>query len=115
MIVLIVGGIVTSLLTLYALMRAWNLAFWREDREDDDATEMDTRLDYLDNAPAGVQTERRVIPRIMTAATAGMVAVSALTPLPPITAAGIKVIDFNRKSRRELLVLSSDISHSIQR
>lgn len=76
MIVLIVGGIVTSLLTLYALMRAWNLAFWREDREDDDATEMDTRLAYLDNAPAGVQTERRVIPRIMTAATAGMVVVT---------------------------------------
>jgi len=35
MMVLIVGGIVTSLLTLYALMRAWNLAFWRE--EDDSA------------------------------------------------------------------------------
>jgi hypothetical protein len=31
MYVLIVGGIVTSLLTLYTLMRAWNLAFWRED------------------------------------------------------------------------------------
>jgi multicomponent Na+:H+ antiporter subunit D len=31
MYLLIVGGIVTSLLTLYTLMRAWNLAFWRED------------------------------------------------------------------------------------
>lgn len=74
MIVLIVGGIVTSLLTLYALMRAWNLAFWREE---DDASEVDdNRLAYLDNAPSGVQTQRRVIPRIMTAATAGMVVVT---------------------------------------
>ncbi len=31
------------------------------------------------------------------------------------TAAGIKVIDFNKKSRRELLVLWFDMSHSIQR
>ncbi|MBN9170076.1 MAG: Na+/H+ antiporter subunit D [Microbacterium sp.] len=78
--VLIVGGIVTSLLTLYALMRAWNLAFWREQ---DDHTETETleRIAYLGDAPAaGVQTERRVIPRIMTATTAGMVVVTiALT------------------------------------
>jgi multicomponent Na+:H+ antiporter subunit D len=82
MIVLIVGGIVTSLLTLYALMRAWNLSFWREDDEPDEA-ELETldRVAYLSGAPAaGEQSERRVIPRIMTAATAGMVAVTvALT------------------------------------
>ncbi|KAA9149376.1 Na+/H+ antiporter subunit D [Microbacterium lushaniae] len=78
MIVLIVGGIVTSLLTLYALMRAWNLAFWREE---EDSAETEARIGYLGSAPAaGVQTERRVIPRIMTAATAGMVVVTlALT------------------------------------
>lgn len=78
MIVLIVGGIVTSLLTLYALMRAWNLAFWRED---EDSAETEARISYLGAAPAAtVQTERRAIPRIMTAATAGMVAVTvALT------------------------------------
>ncbi|MCK6066285.1 MULTISPECIES: Na+/H+ antiporter subunit D [Microbacterium] len=78
MIVLIVGGIVTSLLTLYALMRAWNLAFWREE---EDSAETEARIDYLGSAPAaGIQTERRVIPRIMTAATAGMVVVTiALT------------------------------------
>lgn len=78
MMVLIVGGIVTSLLTLYALMRAWNLAFWREE---EDATESDERISYLGDAPAaGIKTERRVIPRIMTAATAGMVVVTlALT------------------------------------
>ncbi|MEV8368386.1 Na+/H+ antiporter subunit D [Microbacterium sp. NPDC064584] len=78
MIVLIVGGVVTSLLTLYALMRAWNLSFWREEEESDDS---DSRIAYLGDAPAAaVETERRVIPRIMTAATAGMVAVTvALT------------------------------------
>ncbi|MGP3533526.1 Na+/H+ antiporter subunit D [Microbacterium sp. RD1] len=78
MIVLIVGGIVTSLLTLYALMRAWNLAFWREE---EDSTETEARISYLGAAPAaGTQTERRVIPRIMTAATSGMVVVTvALT------------------------------------
>ncbi|HWM16105.1 MAG TPA: Na+/H+ antiporter subunit D [Microbacterium sp.] len=80
MIVLIVGGIVTSLLTLYALMRAWNLAFWREE---DDSAETEARISYLGGAPAAtVETERRVIPKIMTAATAGMVAVTvALTVL----------------------------------
>lgn len=81
MMVLMVGGIVTSLLTLYALMRAWNLAFWREDEDDLAETEIEARVGYLGGAPAaGVQTERRVIPRIMTSATAGMVAVTiALT------------------------------------
>ncbi|MEV7632815.1 Na+/H+ antiporter subunit D [Microbacterium sp. NPDC089318] len=78
MIVLIFGGILTSLLTLYALMRAWNLAFWRED---DGAAENDGRIEYLGNAPAAdEQGEKREIPAIMTYATAGMVAVTvALT------------------------------------
>ena len=74
LLVLIVGGIVTSLLTLYALMRAWNLAFWREE---DDSAETEARIAYLGDAPAAaVETERRVIPRIMTAATVGMVAIT---------------------------------------
>ena len=82
MMVLIVGGIVTSLLTLYALMRAWNLSFWREE---EDAAEPDletlARVEHLRQAPAaGEENERRAIPRIMTAATAGMVGVTvALT------------------------------------
>ncbi|WP_347346339.1 Na+/H+ antiporter subunit D [Microbacterium sp.] len=81
MYVLTVGGILTSLLTLYALMRAWNLAFWREDDDHSEEPDVAGRISYLDDAPAAtVQTERRVIPRIMTAATAGMVGVSiALT------------------------------------
>lgn len=74
MMVLIVGGILTSLLTLYALMRAWNLAFWREE---DDTALPDDQIAYLDSAPAaGVQTRRRIIPKIMTAATTGMVVVT---------------------------------------
>ena len=73
MMVLIVGGIVTSLLTLYALMRAWNLAFWREE---DDSAETEARISYLGASPGGVETERRVIPKIMTAATTGMVAIT---------------------------------------
>ncbi|MGB4136342.1 MAG: Na+/H+ antiporter subunit D [Microbacterium sp.] len=78
MYVLIGGGILTSLLTLYALMRAWNLAFWRED---DDAAEIDGRVGYLSGAPAADEhQETRRIPRIMTIATGGMVAVTlALT------------------------------------
>lgn len=76
MMVLIVGGIVTSLLTLYALMRAWALAFWREE---EDSPETDVRISYLDNAPAAEeQSERRAIPRIMTTATAGMVGATLL-------------------------------------
>src|SRR4029079_9864371 len=56
MMVLIVGGIVTSLLTLYALMRAWNLAFWREE---EDSAEIESRISYLGAAPAAaVETER---------------------------------------------------------
>ncbi len=81
MMVLIVGGVVTSLLTLYALMRAWNLGFWREEDTVEEPGEVEARLSYLGDAPAAtVQTERRAIPKVMTAATAGMVAVTvALT------------------------------------
>ncbi len=81
MYVLIVGGIITSLLTLYTLMRAWNLAFWREDEDHTEETGVVERIEYLGAAPAADdQSARRVIPRIMTATTAGMVAVTvALT------------------------------------
>lgn len=81
MYVLIVGGIITSLLTLYTLMRAWNLAFWREDEDHTEETGVVERIEYLGAAPAADdQSTRRVIPRIMTATTAGMVAVTvALT------------------------------------
>jgi multicomponent Na+:H+ antiporter subunit D len=55
-------------------MRAWNLSFWREEN---DSAETLERIAYLGNAPAAaISTERRTIPKIMTAATAGMVAVT---------------------------------------
>lgn len=79
MMVLIGGGVVTSLLTLYALMRAWNLAFWREDS---DTPEPDSRtIAHLGGAPAADESQAtRRIPRIMTSATVGMVGVTvALT------------------------------------
>lgn len=81
MYILIIGGIITSLLTLYTLMRAWNLAFWREDDDQADEPAVVERIEYLGDAPAAdEQSSRRVIPRIMTATTAGMVAVTvALT------------------------------------
>ncbi len=81
-IVLIVGGVVTSLLTLYALMRAWNLSFWREDDdavEPAEVAEVEARIEYLGGAQAAdEQSERRAIPRIMTLATTGMVGASLL-------------------------------------
>jgi multicomponent Na+:H+ antiporter subunit D len=80
MIVLIVGGVITSLLTLYTLMRAWNLGFWRESTSAEEP-EVEDRIRFLGSAPAAaVQTERRVIPKVMTASTAGLVVVTiALT------------------------------------
>ncbi|MCD2498321.1 MULTISPECIES: Na+/H+ antiporter subunit D [Microbacterium] len=76
--VMIAAGVITSLLTLYALMRAWNLAFWREE---DDAAEIEPRIRHLGDAPAADDaSEQRANSRIMTAATAGLVAVTiALT------------------------------------
>jgi len=81
MYILIIGGIITSLLTLYTLMRAWNLAFWREEDDATEETGVVDRISYLGDAPAAAdEGARRVIPRIMTATTAGMVAVTvALT------------------------------------
>jgi multicomponent Na+:H+ antiporter subunit D len=57
---LIAAGALVSLLTLYALIRVWNLAFWRSA---DDAEHAD------DDDP----TDVRRIPKMMTAATVGMV------------------------------------------
>ncbi len=62
---LIAAGALVSLLTLYALMRVWNLAFWRKAEDAD---------------PVEQGNEVRNIPKLMTAATAGMVVASlALT------------------------------------
>lgn len=77
--VLIGAGALVSLLTLYALIRVWNMAFWRP-AEDVEGYES-TMLDNVSEAPGRTAVkEKRAIPRLMTAATAGMVAASvALT------------------------------------
>jgi multicomponent Na+:H+ antiporter subunit D len=78
--VLIAAGALTSLLTLYALMRAWSLAFWRPRREAHE--EASPALDRIEEAPdesADVQ-QTKASPRVMIGATVAMVTVSlALT------------------------------------
>jgi multicomponent Na+:H+ antiporter subunit D len=77
--VLIGAGALVSLLTLYALVRVWNMAFWRPaaDVEGYDSS----LLDNVAEAPhARTVQATRSIPRLMVVATAGMVVVSlALT------------------------------------
>lgn len=77
--VLIGAGALVSLLTLYALMRVWNMAFWRPSADVEGYES--TLLDNVAEAPGGrVVTETRSTPRLMVAATAGMVVASvALT------------------------------------
>jgi multicomponent Na+:H+ antiporter subunit D len=76
--VLIASGALVSLLTLYALARAWNMTFWRDAEE---VADYDNPLPVLSSV--GMVTEvksTRSIPRIMIGATAAMVALSvALT------------------------------------
>ncbi len=79
--ILIAGAVATSLLTLYAVMRVWNMAFWRSRAE----VEAGYRSQYIDTLvenpdaelPTGTQA---TAPRLMVAATAGLVVLSlALT------------------------------------
>ncbi len=76
--VLIASGALVSLLTLYALARAWNMTFWRDA---DEVADYDNPLPVL--SQVGVTTEvksTRSIPRIMVGATTAMVVLSvALT------------------------------------
>jgi multicomponent Na+:H+ antiporter subunit D len=77
--VLIGAGALVSLLTLYALVRVWSLAFWRNaDEVDGYESELLRNVTEAPNATA-VQQRRRM-PRLMLAATGGMVLVGiALT------------------------------------
>jgi multicomponent Na+:H+ antiporter subunit D len=77
--VLIGAGALVSLLTLYALMRVWNLAFWRP--ADDVKDYESSLLSNLAEAPGGGTTQAtRRVPKLMIGATAGMVVTSlALT------------------------------------
>ncbi|MCW4384955.1 Na+/H+ antiporter subunit D [Salinibacterium sp. SYSU T00001] len=73
--VVIAGGTLTSLLTLYALARVWNMAFWRQESEVE--TYQSSLLDQLSEAPGPAQQqESRNSPALMTWSTAGMVAVT---------------------------------------
>jgi multicomponent Na+:H+ antiporter subunit D len=63
----VAAGALTSLLTLYAVARVWNVAFWRSPLEAEDPEPV-----LLDPSPKGV------LPRTMVAATAAMVAVGVL-------------------------------------
>ncbi len=77
--IVIAGGALASLLTLYAMMRAWNVAFWRSQEEIDEHSSPYTAT--LAEAPGDVeQRSTREAPRLMVRATAAMVALSiALT------------------------------------
>ena len=73
--VLIGAGALVSLLTLYALARVWNLAFWRPA---EDVEGYSSRIvQNLEETPLGYSEEgRRSTSRLMVIATAGMVTVS---------------------------------------
>ncbi len=73
------AGALTSLLTLYALARVWNMAFWRP--ADEVEKYESPLLDQLAEAPGeNNDSEGKSSPTLMVAATASMVALSvALT------------------------------------
>jgi multicomponent Na+:H+ antiporter subunit D len=77
--IVIGAGAVTSLVTLYALTRFWNMAFWRG-TDELDGYQSDL-LASVQEAPAGaVVTKVRSAPRLMVAATTALVVLTiALT------------------------------------
>ncbi|HEY9497683.1 MAG TPA: Na+/H+ antiporter subunit D [Terrimesophilobacter sp.] len=76
--ILIGSGALVSLLTLYALARAWSMTFWRDAAE---VADYENPLQVLSTVGASTEVRTaRSIPRIMIGATAAMVALSvALT------------------------------------
>ncbi|GAA2096196.1 MULTISPECIES: Na+/H+ antiporter subunit D [Brevibacterium] len=80
-VVLIVAGTLTSLLTLYVIGKSWNVAFWREPAEAEDPTpalveeaaERKTALMHGERWKPSVR-----MPSLMMVATAGMVVVSCM-------------------------------------
>ncbi len=73
---LVAGGLVTSLLTLYAMTKAWNMAFWQT---------------------AEHEPEPRPLPRSMAGASAGLVAMS----LGLVAIAG-PLVDYTDRAARDL-------------
>ena len=77
--VLIAAGAATSLLTLYALARAWNMAFWRSREEAEEYEPPVLGAMQEDPYDEGTVITRTVSP-LMTAATAGLLIITvALT------------------------------------
>lgn len=121
-------GALVSLLTLYALARAWVLAFWRPKARVATAAEPAVKppstealllrereealFERLHDAPDALPTrEQKGIPKLMVAATAGMVGVSLI-----LTFAGGPLMGFAERAGHDLfapwqladLVLTSD-------
>ncbi len=74
--VLIGAGALTSLLTLYALMRVWNLAFWRPASEvaDYEGRLTDRLQEHAD--AEGSSTTLSTTPRLMVVAATGLIALT---------------------------------------
>lgn len=72
--VLLAGAMLTSLLTLLAVARVWNRAFWRraDDAEDPHPHLLESLAEK--DATAAVATRRRTLPPLMVGATAALVA-----------------------------------------
>ena len=94
--VLIGCGALVSLLTLYALARAWSMIFWRDAEE---VANYENPLPMIAEEGASTEVESvRTTPRIMVAATVAMVAVSVgltvfATPLFDLSANAGENID----------------------
>ena len=75
--VLIGAGALVSLLTLYALMRVWNMAFWRPSA-DVEGYESALLANVYESPVTPTRTKQRTVPGLMIAATSLMVVVSVL-------------------------------------
>lgn len=80
---LVVGGVLTSLLTLYALMKVWSMAFWRSSDESravaDESKLTEGTLDsdsvFEPTSALAVAAPPKALPRTMLGATAAMTGV----------------------------------------
>jgi len=72
---LVIGGVVTSLLTLLAIARVWNRAFWRkpEDAEHPDPVLLATPAARVSGPGAKVNNTVTLLPRTMVGSTAALV------------------------------------------
>lgn len=72
---LVIGGVVTSLLTLLAIARVWNRAFWRkpEDAEHPDPVLLAPPAARVSGPGAKVNNTVTLLPRTMVGSTAGLV------------------------------------------